>query len=453
MSDVLHLPLAEIRALQSERLREMLGLCATGHDFYRRAWAERGIDSARIRTVDDLPLLPLTRKADLMTQPEAFRLRVPGLPLQERALWDVIHTTGSTADPVPIYNTTHDHHAYLFQARRVAEIAGITERDLIANLFPLTPAPMGAFMRSSANAFAAGAAVVAALGGAPHGRFGVQRSGDDAVRLVERHRATLLWGVTSFVRRLLVRAGELGADFSCVRMCAVTGEASSPAMREEIRARMRALGTAGTVVFDRYGSTEIGGLAQCREEGAWHNPAPEILYVETVDPESGRPLPDGERGALAITHLDRRGTVLLRFLVGDVVAVERTACPQCGRTGDRIVGPVTRMRDLVKVKGMLINPALLLDALAAIAGLDEFQVVVRRADAADPFSMDELLIRAASQADGANIEQAILAASARATGVRPKVEFVRLEDIHDAGQTKLRRFVDGRYQPPHADPP
>ena len=66
-------------------------------------------------------------------------------------------------------------------------------------------------------------------------------------------------------------------------------------------------------------------------------------------------LPDGERGALAVTHLNRRGTVLVRFLVGDIVAVERGACPHCGRFGDRIVGPVVRTRDLVKVKGMLIN--------------------------------------------------------------------------------------------------
>ena len=44
---------------------------------------------------------------------------------------------------------------------------------------------------TSANAFAAGAAVMAGLSGAPHGRFDVHRSLDEAVRLVERHRATL----------------------------------------------------------------------------------------------------------------------------------------------------------------------------------------------------------------------------------------------------------------------
>ena len=45
----------------------------------------------------------------------------------------------------------------------VAAISGIRETDVIANLFPLTPAPMGAFVRSASNAYAAGAAIFAVL--------------------------------------------------------------------------------------------------------------------------------------------------------------------------------------------------------------------------------------------------------------------------------------------------
>jgi phenylacetate-CoA ligase len=446
MTDLLHQTPAAIEAVQNERLRTMLALCARGHEHYRRLWQATGIDPARVRTVHDLPLLPLTQKSELMTDPESFRLRVADLPLEQRATWEVIHTTGSTGDPTPIYTTTHDYHAYLFQARRVADISGITDRDVIANLFPLTPAPMGAFMRTSANAFASGAAVVAALSGAPHGAFGVHRPLDDAVRLVERHRATLLWGVTSFVRRVLVRAAELGADFTSVRMCAVTGEASSPAMREELRQRMRALGAQDSIVFDRYGSTEMGGLAQCRQDGDWHNPAPEILHLQAVDADTGAALPDGVRGALSVTHLDRRGTVLLRFLVGDTVAVERSVCPHCGRAGERVVGPVVRTKDLVKVKGMLINPDLLLATLPGLGDLDEFQVVVQRHDPADPFSMDDLVVRVATGvADTDALAGRIIAGTAGAIGVRPRVEFVTAAEIYDPlKQTKLRRFVDLR---------
>jgi phenylacetate-coenzyme A ligase PaaK-like adenylate-forming protein len=301
-------------------------------------------------------------------------------------------------------------------------------------------------VRSAANAYAAGAVIFAALPGAPHGNFDVQRSLDQAVRSVALHRATILWGVPSFVRRVLLRAVELGADFRSVRMCAITGEASSPAMREEIRRCLRALDAQGTTVFDRYGSTEMGAFAQCCEDGHWHNPAPEIQYHEVVDPDTGRRLADGERGALAITHLDRRGTVLLRFLVGDVVSIERTPCPVCGRNGDRIVGPVVRTKDLVKVKGMLINPAVLLDALQSFPGVDELQVVVSRTDPADPFSMDEMVVRLATQSpDRDSLAAAVAAKAQEAVRVRPRIEFATARDIYDPGsQTKAARFVDKR---------
>lgn len=432
--------------MQSERLRAMLALCASGHPYYRRRWAEAGIDVGAVRGVDELERLPVTSKQELMADPESFRLSLPDLPLHERVLWEVIYTTGTTSEPTPVYNTTHDYHAYLYQARRVAEISGIRESDVIANLFPLTQAPMGAFLRSAANAYAAGAAIFAALPGAPHGGFDVHRPLEDAVRLVALHRATILWGIPSFIRRVLLRAIELKADFRSVRMCAITGEASTPAMRGEIRRCLRELGAQGSMVLDRYGSTEMGAFAQCREDGDWHNPTPELQYHEIVDPHTGRRLPDGERGMLAVTHLDRRGTVLVRFLVGDVVSLVRTPCPACGRSGERLIGPVARGSDLVKVKGMLINPAVLLEALDAIPGVQEFQVVVRRQNQADPYSMDEMVVRLATgRTDPDALSDTVVACVQEAVRVRPRVEFTEAKNIHDpARQTKAVRFLDQR---------
>ena len=141
MDDLSRQPREIIELRQSEKLRAMLDLCTRGHPYYRQQWAEAQIDVRDIRGVTDLERLPLTKKSELMAGPERFRLALPDLPLPERVLWEVIYTTGSTADPTPIYNTTHDYNAYLFQSRRVAEISDIRETDIIANLFPLTPAP------------------------------------------------------------------------------------------------------------------------------------------------------------------------------------------------------------------------------------------------------------------------------------------------------------------------
>jgi phenylacetate-coenzyme A ligase PaaK-like adenylate-forming protein len=446
MRDILQQPDDVIALVQTEKLRAMLALCARGHPYYKRKWNEAGVDVSQINSLSELESLPLTSKQDLMDDPESFRLQLPDLPLHERVLWEVIYTTGTTSEPTPVYNTTHDYHAYLFQSARVSEISDIRETDVIANLFPLTPAPMGAFVRSATNAYAAGATIFGVLPGAAHGAFNVHRSMNQAVRSIALHRATILWGIPSFIRRVLLQAIETGADFRSVRMCAITGEASSPSMRDEIRRCLRLLGAHGTIVFDRYGSTEMGAFAQCHEEGDWHNPAPEIQFHEIVDPDTGRRLPDGERGALAVTHLDRRGTVLIRFLVGDVVSIDRTPCPHCGRHGERIIGPVVRTKDLVKVKGMLINPAVLLDALQGLADVDEVQVVVQRVDLNDPFSMDELLVRMSTKSLAKDqLANDIADRVQQAVSVKPRVEFTNVTDIYDpASQTKARRFVDKR---------
>ena len=143
--------------------------------------------------------------------------------------------------------------------------------------------------------------------------------------MIERHRATVLWGITSFVRRAIIRATELGVDFSSVRMCSITGEASTPEMREDIRERLREHGVKNPIMFDRYGSTEAGGMAQCHEDGDWHNPAPDLLFQEVVDPETGKRLPDGER-ALAITQLNRREHVSFAILSADIVSLTHEPC-------------------------------------------------------------------------------------------------------------------------------
>lgn len=443
---LLQAPMSAIRAKQNERLVRMLALCARGHDFYRRQWDERGIDISKVRTVDDLCMLPLTQKRDLMSDPESFRLRVPELPVHERALWSVVHTTGSTGSPTPIYITTHDYESNLFINRRVAEIVGLRSTDVYANLFPLTSAAMGGFVRAVENAYAIGATIAAALPGTAHGEFGIHGSLDDAVALVERHRATVLWGMPAFIRRVIMRAEQLGADFRSVRMCALTGEASTPGMREDIRRRLRALGSERPIMFDRYGSTESCAMAQCHEEGDWHNPAPEIIFHEIVDPDTGRRLPDGERGALAFTHLDRRGTVLLRYVVGDIVSLTHEQCPHCGRNGDRIIGPVVRTKDLLKVKGMLLSPDQLQEAVAGVAGVDEFQIVIARMDPRDPFSMDEMVVRVATtRTDRERVSMELSDAASRSSGVRPRIEFAAIDDIFDpAREPKAQRFIDRR---------
>lgn len=98
---------AALAALREHRLRRTLQAAAAAHPFYRRVWAERGIDPMAIRTLDDLQALPLTTKNDYIGDPESFRLAGADLPAdfstEEGVLWDVAYTTGTTSGrPSPL---------------------------------------------------------------------------------------------------------------------------------------------------------------------------------------------------------------------------------------------------------------------------------------------------------------------------------------------------------------
>jgi phenylacetate-CoA ligase len=181
---------------------------------------------------------------------------------------------------------------------------------------------------------------------------------------------------------------------------------------------------------------------QCADDARPQNLAPDLYYLEVVDPESGRRLPDGESGALAITHLHRRGTVLLRYLVGDIVTLSRAPCPHCGRMGERVVTPPRRTGNLVKCRGMLVNTDVILDTLSAIPGIGEFQIVL--AGPERPGAMERLVIRIEHGPDDVLREEVTQRVRA-AVSLRPEVELVARGTLYDQERSiKTKRVVDLR---------
>jgi phenylacetate-CoA ligase len=185
-----------------------------------------------------------------------------------------------------------------------------------------------------------------------------------------------------------------------------------------------------------------GGLVQCAEEAAVQNVVPDLYHLEVVEPATGRRLGEGESGALAITHLHRRGTVLLRYLVGDIVALSRAPCPHCGRAGERVVATPRRTGNLVKCRGMLVNTDVILDTLSTMAEGAEFQIVF--ADPPAPGGMERLVIRLERDVDAALADEVVRRVR-EAVSLRPEVEFVARGALYDHEQSiKARRVVDLR---------
>lgn len=441
----------DLGSIGAARLRRTLTAVAAAHPFYRARFREQGLAADDIRSLDGLPALPLTRKDDYISDPEAFRLRPEDLPAdfspEERVLWDVTYTTGTTSGrPSPFYNTAHDAYAIWDQARRCNEAEGLVASDRVANLYPLAGFPTGAFLSVIRSTMIAGLPVVHGLTGSAHSEFRVRNSLVEALTTVARFRPTVLWGVPSFIRRFLDEACRQGTDLSDVRLVLTSGEPVGETLRATLRDRLAQLGAPAIAIRARYAFTEMqGGLVQCAEGAAPQNLVPDLYHLEVVDPDTGRSLADGESGALAITHLHRRGTVLLRYLVGDIVTLSRTPCPICGRMGERVVATPRRTGNLVKCRGMLVNTDVIVDALSAMAELPEFQVVFASAGAPD--AMERLVIRIEQAADPA-LHDAVVRRVREAVSLRPEVEFVTRGALYDHERSiKAKRVVDLRRPP------
>ena len=450
VADDLYLDSAEaLRDARNAVFAPTLDRIFAHHPHYRRVLAAQGLVRADIAGVEDLAKLPVTGKADYVAAPADFSLALPPeYDAEERVVWDVMYTTGSTGDPTPFASTSYDFLNILALNRNMLRLRGVTADDSILNLFPLTRHPHGAFARAMNAAAAFGIPVIAAMPGSPSPRHpGLGHRMDEVVALAARSAPTILWGVPSYMRKMLGRAEELGAALPAVRLVFVTGEGFGEEARQDLVSRLQRLGAADPQISVSYGATEMqGGMVECRPGAGYHNPAPLQFYFEAVDPETLAPVPDGEEGLILLTHLDRRGTTMLRYALGDTARLTRQRCPHCGALTERLVSVPVRRDGFVKVKGMLINPQALAEALAAEPDVADFQAIVDKENDTDALSMDRLRIRYAPRgATAADLDARIAAKVKTTTGVTPVVERVPADDPAFTGRGwKTKPLIDLR---------
>jgi phenylacetate-CoA ligase len=141
-------------------------------------------------------------------------------------------------------------------------------------------------------------------------------------------------------------------------------------MREVIRRVFQA------PVIDRYGASEIGGIAcQCRFERGLHVAAPAVR-VEVLRPD-GRPCDPGELGEIVVTRLTSRAMPLIRYRIGDLGVLEPSdgECP-CGRPFPTLREVTGRSLDaFVRHDGGLVSGFILRRFYHWMPWLERFQVI------------------------------------------------------------------------------
>ena len=386
--------------------------------FYRERLPEGGL-----RSLDDVGRLPFTTKDD-------FRANYPfGLLAVPREEVVRVHmSSGTTGRPVVTGYTRHDLELWAECMGRVMEYAGVTSRDVVQNAYGygLFTGGMGLHL----GAEAVGATVVPTSSGV------TQRQ----VMLMRDLGTTVLCCTPSYA---LVVAEALrgleGGDRVRLRVGIFGAEPWSDGMRRQIETNL------GLEAFDIYGLTELGGpgvAAECSQHHGLHI-FEDHFYAEVVDPDTGKPLPEGQPGELVLTSLRREASPVVRYRTRDRTVLTSEPCA-CGSPYRRFLRVQGRTDDMLVVRGENVFPSQFEELLAGFGDFNgQYLLVVDR----QAHSLDTLeIVLEADTADERGLEQEIRDRIRDSIGLTVTAKVLR-PGVLPRSEGKAKRVVDHREAP------
>lgn len=286
--------------------------------------------------------VPLMRRADLIAE-----MGKPGYGAFAPAVPPVrIHLTPMGAGLVPILHSARDLRALEAACGAHLDACGIGPGDVCMVTFGYHLFVAGLFYQTQMEA--RGVACI------PHGPGETER----AAQIARQCGVTVLAGNPSHALKLIE------ADCPVPRVFFAGGEpfSGNQALYQRVRDAM-----PGTLLIDSYSLSECLPVARTFPGGQGVHVFDELLHAEVVDPETGQPLPDGERGELVLTHLAKELQPLVRYRTGDLTVLEHTA-PVHGRTVSLPRVVFGRVDTMVKVKGVKVYPSELRAVCAGMPG-------------------------------------------------------------------------------------
>jgi phenylacetate-CoA ligase len=326
--------------LQLERLRGLVArLAGLGSPFWDTRLA--GAEAGDLAGLDDLAGLPFTTKDDLR---ETYPWGLLAVPLSETVR---IHaSSGTSGKPTVVAYTATDVDIFAECVARSIACAGGTPDDVfhVAYGYGLFTGGLGLHYGGERL----GATVTPASGG----NTALQ------LQLLVDLGARGLACTPSFAMLLAERAAAGGVQGLDVRYLVCGAEPWSDGFRDKLQDAWSELTGAETVARDIYGLSEIMGpgvAMECRENPGSLHIFDDHFLPEIVDPDTGEPVPDGERGELVLTTLTKEALPLIRYRTRDITSLERGTCA-CGRTHVRMGRITGRADDMMIIRGVNVFP-------------------------------------------------------------------------------------------------
>lgn len=360
----------EMTALQTERLVKAVAYAYERVPLYKKRFDEIGIKPADIKELSDITKLPFTVKTDLR---DNYPYGLLAVPMSE--IVRVHASSGTSGKPTVVAYTKDDLNMWSDCMARLIVAAGGNKDDIVQISFGygLFTGALGLHQGFEKI----GAAVVPASSG----------NTERQVMLLKDLGVTALVATPSYGLYIAEVMDKLGIskEEMKLRIGLFGSEASSPEMHAELQERL------GLIPTDNYGLSEIigpGVSGECLSKCGMHINE-DHFYPEIVDPNTLKPVADGEWGELVLTTLTKQGMPMIRYRTKDITRLMRERC-ECGRTLVRMDKIQGRSDDMLKIRGVNVFPSQIEGVLLNIPELGggNYEITVTRDG-----HMDKLEIR------------------------------------------------------------
>jgi phenylacetate-CoA ligase len=430
----------ELRAIQDEKLAVLSPFLYENSDFYRRRFDRLGLGPGDIANVDDLlkwpPIDKVEMAEDLMEHPPWGTYTTHDDEVWNDRGWTLFPTSGSTGMPRIFRYSKLDLQQWKWANSRAMWSLGARPGELVFLVVGFGP-----------HVWAWGVLHALAHMGVPCIPGG-GLTAELRCNIILRYKPTMLATLPSQLLRLGRVMQEMGEDPRKTSITRLFTGGEPAAGVPGTRRRLEEMWDAEVVEF--YGCTEAAphsGGYSCsvpkRADGTVQTHLMEDFQVwELIDPDTQKPVPEGERGITVCTNMNSESSSQLRFVVGDYTTFDTGRC-ECGRTHVRAIGGFQgRADDLINMRGIKFYPSVLEEGVRAVDGTgDEYEVILdTNADGIDTMTVRvEHAEHASPEAVAAAVRNAITSrvevrvdVDVLAPSTLPKTEF------------KAKRVVDKR---------
>lgn len=327
----------EMKVIQTKRLIETVQRIYHNVPAYRAKMQAADLTPGDIKSIEDLPKLPFTTKADLR---DNYPFGLFTVPMSE--IVRVHASSGTTGKPTVVGYTRKDLQSWAEVVSRSLCMAGVHRNDMVQVAYGYGLFTGGLGLHYGCENL--GATVIPISGG----------NTAKQLQLMEDFQTSVIACTPSYALYLAEAIEEAGLKKETLnlRVGIFGAEPWTENMRREIESKL------GLKAIDIYGLSEIigpGVSCECERQCGMH--INEDHFVpEIIDPETLQPLPGGEKGELVFSTITKEGIPLLRYRTRDLTRLIYDKC-ECGRTLVRMEKCTGRSDDMLIIRGVNVFPS------------------------------------------------------------------------------------------------